>query len=154
MDSPKHVEDAKFIYENEDVKKHLWPRDIKKYNKTRSWKDRMGKIRYVTSKEMVSETIKRGEVYNSISNSITFVRPFDGVALYVIVSSELEKNKQKYPKTPDRSDFKFNAVSVWIYIFNENKASKSDVWTAVDLAYIKQLCREESGQPEISKHSV
>jgi hypothetical protein len=150
--SPQYITDAKFINEKEDVEEHIWPRDPTHYIRTNAWQDRIGRLLGVISQEQIYDTLKNGELYSSITNSVTFVKEFNGVALYVIVSGELNSYGNSYPTNPSTYDYTFKAVTVWPYVYDAIKAMNSDRWSSQDIKFIEQLCQEESGQPEVTKH--
>lgn len=154
MEHPEFVVKAKFIREDEEVDNDLWPRDIDKYSLTKSWKSRVSKLRTVIDGDKIEVAMSEGDIHSAMSNSVSFVYNSDGVIIYVIVSAELAKYGDHYPTSPRRLDYRFNAVTVWPYVYNRSEALNSESWTIQDLAYIQTICREESGESELSKHDA
>jgi len=154
MEHPEFVEKAKFIREDEEVDNDLWPRDIIEYNLTKSWQARVRKLRGIIDEDKIEKAISKGDIYSAMSNSVSFVYNSNGVIIYAIVSAELTKYGNYYPTSPRRRDYRFNAVTVWPYVYNRSDALDSGGWSIQDLAYIQTLCREESGESELSKHKA
>jgi len=149
---PSYITDAKFIDAEDDVEDNIWPRDPTYYIRTKAWKQRIDTLLGVISQDQIHNTIRSGEVYSSLSNSVTFVKEFNGVVLYVIVSAELNCFGGEYPTNPSVNDYTYNAVSIWPYVWDRDKAMNQGKWSEQDLESIQELCEDESGQSEISKY--
>ncbi|EGQ44162.1 MAG: hypothetical protein J07AB43_02210 [Candidatus Nanosalina sp. J07AB43] len=142
--SPPYIKNANFINADEDVTKSHWPRELSAYNKTEAWKRRTERLSHLVDKQDIEITMSDGELYSSIKTSVTFARSIMGVAMYVIVSSELQKYYGSYPKKPTRDDYEYNAVSVWLYVYDQEMAELFGTWSNEDLAYINNFCESES----------
>jgi len=152
--SPTYIEKAKFINQEEQVDTGLWPNDPTRYSHTKQWSTRIKDLEGIITQSDIESTIECGELYSSISNSVTFVKELDGVALYVIVSGELMKFEGSYPTNPSEFDYLFKAVTLWAYVYDEHIAEKSSRWSSQDIDEINKFCRDQSGQSEISKHKL
>lgn len=144
QDSPPYIQNANFIHAEQDVDEDLWPREQYYYGKTNAWKERVETLNPVISQNDIEQTFKQGELYSSVKNSVTFARGIQGVAMYVIVSAELRKENGEYPSRPSTRDFKYNAVSVWVYPYNEDIIDISPKWSENDIQFIKNFCRKNS----------
>jgi len=152
--NPPYIEDAKFIDETHDVEEDVWPKNIRYYARTNKWNNRVKRLKQVITQEHIDDTVKHGDIYDSLSNSVTFVRDISGVSIYVIVSAELVSCNGKYPTNPSIHDYKYKAVTVWLYVHDEHKAKESSAWTDEDIKFIHDFCEEESSQSEASKHGI
>ena len=152
--NPPYVKDAKFIDATDNVKEDVWPKNIRYYARTNKWDSRIETLKQVIDQEDIDNTVKHGDIYDSLSNSVTFVRDISGVAIYVIVSAELVSCNGKYPTNPSIHDYKYKAVTVWLYVYDERKAKESSAWTDEDINFIHDFCEQESGQSEASKHGI
>jgi hypothetical protein len=152
--NPPYVKDAKFIDATDNVEEDVWPKNIRYYARTNKWNSRIETLKQVIDQEDIDNTVKYGDIYKSLSNSVTFVRSISGVAIYVIVSAELVSCNGEYPTNPSIHDYKYKAVTVWLYVYDERKAKESSAWTDEDINFIHDFCEQESGQSEASKHGI
>lgn len=136
---PKYVLDAKFINEKIEVDNDLWPRSHRYYFRTQNWSKRFESMNGVVTESDICDVIETGELYNSISNSVTFVKDIEGVAIYVVVSAKLIKQGDTYPTNPSTNDYRFNAVTLWLYIHDEELAENTGTWSESDLDQIREL---------------
>jgi len=153
MNNPSYIKDAKFIDSTSDVDEGVWPKNVRYYKRTNNWNNRIRRIKGVIEYDEIVETVRNGNLYDSLSNSVTFVRDVSGVAIYVIVSAELIDVNGNYPTNPSYHDYKYKAVTLWLYVHDELEAKESGVWSSDDIESIRQLCESESGQSELSKHT-
>lgn len=142
--SPSYIENANFIDGKEPVDEHLWPRNTTYYNKTQAWQERVRKLKPVITSKDIDNVVQNGEVYDSLKNSVTFAKGVHGVAIYVIVSATLRKYNGSYPTDPSTHDYEFNAVSVWVYVYEQDMAELSPKWSDSDIEFIKKFCSEQS----------
>lgn len=149
---PKYVEDAKFIDHTDNVDEDEWPKNLAYYNLTNKWNNRLKKLDGVITRDQIQDTLKHGELYSSLSNSVTFTRDISGIAIYAIVSAKLISHNGKYPVNPSIHDYSYNAVSIWVYPHSPSKAIESDSWSQQDVEFLFDFCQSESGQSELSKH--
>lgn len=153
-ESPVYVQDAKFINQEDDVDPDEWPRHIELYRETDNWRQRRKQLDGVVDERMVESAFSAGHLYNSLSNSATFVEPHYGVAIYVVVSAELINDGNGYPTDPGVFDYNYSLVTLWAYVYNERMAELSPFWDNEDIKQIKQFCENQSGQAEISKYDI
>jgi len=143
--SPHYVENAKFINDEQIVEQTIWPRRLSRYNKTEKWKQRKRKLNESVTNEDLVLCVNNGEIYSGTKNSVVFVDDLQGVALYVIASSELKTNSDNeliMNKTPSRRDFKFKAVSIWAYVYDAETALSMSKWSEAKLDVIKNLYKD------------
>lgn len=153
-ESPAYVQDAKFINQEEDVDPDEWPRHIELYHETDNWRDRRKQLDGIVDDQIIKSAFLSGHLYDSLSNSATFVEPHFGVAIYVVVSAELVSHEDGYPTDPGIFDYDYSLVTLWAYVYDEQMAELSPFWEPEQLARIKKFCEEQSGQAEISKYDV
>jgi hypothetical protein len=144
QNSPSYIQNANFIDGKEPVDEDLWPRNTTYYNKTKAWQERLDTLKPVITQEHVDNTVEDGKLYNSIKNSVTFARGVHGVAIYVIVSATLREYNGSYPTNPSTHDYNFNAVSVWVYVYEEDMADLSPKWSDENIKFIKKFCSDQS----------
>lgn len=139
---PHYVENAKFINDEQTVEQTIWPRKLSKYIKTSNWEQRRKTLKESITHEDLVLCVNNGEIYSGTRNSVVFVDELQGVALYVIASSELDVSGNDTTiinKTPSRSDFKFKAVSIWGYVYDSEEALSNDRWSESKLEQVKKL---------------
>ena len=139
----KYIKQAKFINETEDVDEEFWPRDPDIYSSTQKLFERKQRLSSIVTDNTIRDTIKNGDLHSAISNTVSFVNDADGVAIYVIVSSELLKLDGSYPINPSRHDYVFNIVSLWVYTYDRNLALKNS-WTEKQLKDIQMFHKEQA----------
>lgn len=153
-ESPVYIQDAKFINQEDNVDPDEWPRHIELYHETNNWRKRRKRLDDIVDDRMVESAFTAGHLYNSLSNSATFVEPHFGVAVYVVVSAELIKDGNGYPQDPGVFDYNYKLVTLWAYVYDKQMADLSPFWSDEDIKEIQQFCEEESGQAEVSKYDV
>lgn len=152
--SPAYVQEAKFIHQQDDIDPEQWPRHMELYEETRNWRQRVERLDGIISEDKAERVVSTGHIYSSMSNTATFVEPHFGVAIYVVVSANLLENEDGYPTNPGLFDYQYKLVTLWAYVYYESAAKVSPYWSDSDIQAIKQLCEDESGQSEISKHEI
>jgi len=152
--SPVYIQEAKFIEQEEDIDPEQWPRHIELYASTHNWCERVDRLEGIISEHKAEGVVSTGHIYNSMSNTATFVEPHFGVAIYVVVSASLKQDADGYPTDPGVFDYNYRLVTLWAYVYDKSVADVSPFWSEDDIAAINQLCKEESGQSEISKYDV
>jgi hypothetical protein len=145
QNSPHYVENAKFINDEQTVEKTIWPRRLSRYTKTENWKQRKKTLNDCITNEDLVLCVNNGKIYSGTRNSVVFVDDLDGVALYVIASSELKTNSGNtiiLNKTPSQKDFKFKAVSIWAYVYDSDTALSESKWSEAKLDVIRKLYKD------------
>lgn len=151
---PEYVKNAKFIREEAEVDESLWPRSLSEYRKTKKWNNRTYELIGIITEPHIKSTLKTGDVYSSISNTVSFVKEFDGVVVYVVVSAELNKIDTEYPTEPEKHNFTFKAVTLWPYVYDEDVALDAYTWNMQELDKIRRVCDTNSTQPELAKRDI
>jgi len=147
-ETENYIVQASFILEDEDVDKDWWYREPFMYSPTNNWVSRSRELAGVVETEDLREVMQKGDIYAAVSNTVAFVKDFGGVVLYVVVAAELKKDIDSYPSTPDKSDYRFKAVTIWPYIYDRNKAETESRFTIRGLNVMKQIMEQNKGDKQ------
>jgi len=139
---PNYIKGASFIKEDEDVDENWWPRDPFRYDPTRKWKKRMRRLSGIIETQDVREAIQQGDIYRAAKGNVAFTYDLEGLAIYVVMDAQLEKEGDEYPTDPDKSDYWFKGVTVWPYIYDRELAWSTGRWTGKQLDVVEQIRKE------------
>lgn len=140
QETPKHVQDASFIEEDRTIDRQWWRDSIYRCVKTDNWRKRANQLSSAITEDRIYDVMEHGEIYPAAKGNAAFVDDEDGVAVYVVVASELEVFDGKYPNNPTKLDYTFKKVTLWAYVYDKPKATEGSVWSKDDIRKIDSVC--------------
>jgi hypothetical protein len=137
---PKYIQDASFIEEDRSIDEQWWRDSAFCYLRTNNWRKRADQLAGVITEDRIYDVMEYGDIYPAAKGNAAFVDDEDGVAVYVVVSSELNVLDGKYPTTPTKLDYTFKRVTLWAHVFDKAKATKGNIWSDRDIRTIDAVC--------------
>lgn len=140
---PEHIKGAKFIKGRKEDDNE-WPRDPSEYHITLKFRERFKEFGSIIDGDIVRRAIQEGDLYEASRDCVAFVEDMDGVSLCVVVGMGREEDSGYAP---------LNAVSIWPYLYDREKALNTGRWSSRELNEMEELYRD-SFEDEIEEYRI